>query len=83
MAYLASSVFCILSLGGLSSQSTSRLGNTLGMLGVGTGIVATLGILHVPAAVFGQIALVGGAGAALGAYISKKVAITGMNHFVL
>lgn len=82
MAYLASSVFCILSLGGLSSQSTSRLGNSLGMLGVGTGIVATLGVLHVPAAVYGQIALVGTAGAALGAYISKRMAITDLPQLV-
>lgn len=82
MAYLASSVFCILSLGGLSSQSTSRFGNTLGILGVGTGVVATLGILHVPAAVFGQIAVVMGAGAALGAYISRKVAITDLPQLV-
>ncbi len=37
-AYLASSVFCILSIGGLSSQTTARLGNALGILGVGTGI---------------------------------------------
>jgi NAD/NADP transhydrogenase beta subunit len=99
MAYLASSVFCILSLGGLSSQATSRLGNAFGILGVGTGIVATLGyvvfricvvlpiliyfhhsILHVPAAVFGQIALVTSAGAGIGAYIARRMAITGITH---
>jgi NAD(P) transhydrogenase len=82
MAYLASSVFCILSLGGLSSQATSRVGNALGILGVGTGIVATLGILHVPAAVFGQIALVTTSGAAIGAYISRKMAITDLPQLV-
>jgi len=82
MAYLASSVFCILSLGGLSSQSTSRVGNALGILGVGTGIVATLGILHVPAAVFAQIALVSTAGAGIGAYIARKMAITDLPQLV-
>lgn len=35
-------------------------------------------ILHVPAAVFGQIALVTTAGASIGAYIAKKMAITGI-----
>lgn len=82
MAYLASSVFCILSLGGLSSQATSRVGNALGILGVGTGIVATLGILHVPALVYGQIAIVTTAGAAIGAYIAKRMAITDLPQLV-
>ena len=47
------------------------------MLGVGTGIVATLGILHVPASVFFQIAAVTAAGGAIGTVISRKMAITG------
>jgi NAD(P) transhydrogenase len=34
MAYLGSSLMCIGALAGLSSQKTSRLGNTLGMMGV-------------------------------------------------
>ena len=55
--YLASSIFCILSLGGLASQATARLGNALGMVGVSIGITATLGTLHVAPAVFGQIGL--------------------------
>lgn len=48
------------------------------MLGVGTGIVATLGVLHVPASVYVQIFGVTAAGAAIGTLISKKMAITGM-----
>jgi NAD(P) transhydrogenase len=32
MAYLGSSLCCVGALAGLSSQSTSRLGNTLGMV---------------------------------------------------
>lgn len=43
IAYLASSLCCVGALGGLSSQKTSRLGNTLGMIGVTGGIAATLG----------------------------------------
>jgi NAD(P) transhydrogenase len=82
MAYLASSAFCILSLAGLSSQETSRIGNTLGILGVGTGIVATLGVLHVPAPVFMQIAAVTAAGGAIGTVISRKMAITDLPQLV-
>lgn len=40
--YLVSSVLCIGSLTGLASQATARAGNMLGMLGVGTGVVASL-----------------------------------------
>ncbi|CAI4214819.1 unnamed protein product [Parascedosporium putredinis] len=45
--YLISSVLCIGSLTGLASQATARMGNMLGMLGVGTGFgaLATLGTL--------------------------------------
>jgi H+-translocating NAD(P) transhydrogenase len=34
MAYLASSILSVLSLGGLANQSTARIGNALGMLGI-------------------------------------------------
>jgi NAD(P) transhydrogenase len=74
--YLASSVFCILSIGGLSSQTTARVGNALGILGVSTGIMATLGAMNVVPEVYGQMALLSSLGAALGLAISKKVAIT-------
>jgi NAD(P) transhydrogenase len=47
LAYLASSLCCVGALGGLSSQPTARLGNALGMIGVSTGLVATLGQLQV------------------------------------
>ncbi|TID20121.1 NAD(P)(+) transhydrogenase (AB-specific) [Venturia nashicola] len=40
--YLASSVLCILSLSGLAAQATARRGNLLGIIGVGTGILASL-----------------------------------------
>lgn len=41
--YLAAAVLCIGAIGALSDQKTARIGNTLGLLGVSTGIVATLG----------------------------------------
>ena len=46
MAYLTSSLCCIGALGGLSAQPTARLGNALGMIGVSSGIAATLGLLQ-------------------------------------
>ena len=43
MAYLASGLACIGALGGLSAQPTARLGNALGMIGVSSGVAATIG----------------------------------------
>jgi len=45
MTYLAASLCCVGALTGLSSQTTSRIGNILGMIGVSSGIAATLGIV--------------------------------------
>lgn len=38
MTYLAASLCCVGALGGLSSQPTARLGNSLGMIGVTAGL---------------------------------------------
>jgi NAD(P) transhydrogenase len=43
MAYIASTVSCIMALRGLSKLSTARMGNALGCLGVSLGVLATLG----------------------------------------
>lgn len=40
--YMVSSVLCISSLSGLGSQATARMGNMLGILGVGSGVLASL-----------------------------------------
>lgn len=45
MMYLGSGLCCVGALAGLSNQSTARLGNTLGMMGVAGGLAATLGAL--------------------------------------
>ena len=39
---MVSSVLCISSLSSLASQSTARMGNTLGILGVGSGVLSSL-----------------------------------------
>eukprot|EP01114_Cavostelium_apophysatum_P018323 TRINITY_DN564_c0_g1_i1.p1 TRINITY_DN564_c0_g1~~TRINITY_DN564_c0_g1_i1.p1 ORF type:complete len:1114 (-),score=361.87 TRINITY_DN564_c0_g1_i1:76-3417(-) len=82
MAYLTSSVFCILSLSGLASQKTARLGNALGMAGVSIGIAATLGVIHASPALLGQIAAVVGLGGAIGTAIARRVVITDLPQLV-
>lgn len=56
LAYLASSGLCIGAIACLSQQTTARVGNALGMMGVSTGIAATLGIVPASPALFAQIA---------------------------
>ena len=80
--YLASAVYCILSLAGLSSQTTARLGNILGVAGVSTGIAAALGTLGFSPAVLAQVALMGTAGGALGTTIARRVQITDLPQLV-
>lgn len=60
--YLTSSLLCMSSISGLSSQSSARQGNMLGMLGVSSGILASLGAVGFPADVlmqFGGVAAIG------------------------
>jgi hypothetical protein len=54
-AYLAASGLCIGAIACLSGQKTARLGNTLGLMGVGTGIATTLGSMGADPAVYGQV----------------------------
>jgi len=68
--YLASSVLCIGSISGLASQATARMGNMLGILGVGSGVLASLlaaGFSPEVLAQFGGLATIGAlAGAFIG-----------------
>lgn len=82
IAYLAASLCCVGALGGLSSQKTARLGNTLGMLGVTGGIAATLGILAPTTEVLCQMGGVAGIGGLLGTIIAKKIQITDLPQLV-
>merc|ERR1711936_37065 len=82
MAYLASGLSCIGALGGLSSQPTARLGNALGIIGVTTGIAATLGLLQPNPEVLAQMAATAGIGGAIGTTIAKKIEITDLPQLV-
>jgi NAD(P) transhydrogenase len=82
MAFLASSTLCIGAIGGLASQSTARMGNMLGIVGVGTGILATLTSLAPSPAVLTQMGLMMVGGGALGLTVAKKVALTELPELV-
>lgn len=64
--YLTSSLLCIGSLSGLASQATARQGNIMGVLGVGSGILASLAAVGFPPEVLMQFAGVAGVGSILG-----------------
>lgn len=66
--YLASSLLCIGSLSGLASQATARQGNILGVLGVGSGILASLAAVGFPVEVLMQFGMVASVGGILGEY---------------
>ncbi|KAK7020545.1 NAD(P) transhydrogenase beta subunit-domain-containing protein [Favolaschia claudopus] len=80
--YLASSVLCIGSLSGLSSQATARQGNALGMLGVGSGILASLAAVGFPAPVLAQFAGVAGIGGLIGTIVGRRVTATELPQMV-
>merc|ERR1712079_110583 len=82
MAYLASGLACIGALGGLSAQPTTRLGNALGMIGVSSGVAATLGLFQPSPEVLTQMAVCAGAGGLLGTGIAKKIEITDLPQLV-
>ncbi|TFK30007.1 NAD(P) transhydrogenase [Coprinopsis marcescibilis] len=74
--YLTSSVLCIASLSGLGSQTTSRQGNALGVLGVGSGVLTSLAAVGFAPEVlvqFGGLAAVGGI---IGTVIGRRVTAT-------
>lgn len=82
MAYLGSSLCCVGALAGLSSQTTSRLGNALGMVGVSSGLVATLGVMDISPELAAQIAACMLGGGSIGLYIAKKIEITDLPQLV-
>ena len=91
-AGLAASLLCIGAIASLSNQKTARIGNTLGQIGIGTGVLATLGAVSVgnPAlavaavspAVLAQMGAMLAAGGAVGGYVSSRVAVTELPQLV-
>lgn len=60
--YLVSSVLCMTSLSGLASQTTARRGNLFGILGVFSGLVASLAAVGFPTDVLAQFSGLAAAG---------------------
>ncbi len=80
VAFLTASVLFVLSLRGLSSQQTSRRGNTLGMVGMAIAVLATTLAPEVDAYVWllGSLAV----GGAVGALMAARVAMTALPELV-
>ncbi|EME78657.1 uncharacterized protein MYCFIDRAFT_50085 [Pseudocercospora fijiensis CIRAD86] len=74
--YLVSSVLCIGSLTGLASQVTARSGNLLGILGVSSGVLASLAAVGLPMESLIQLLGVAGIGSLVGALIGRRISPT-------
>lgn len=80
--YLASSLLCIGSLTGLGSQATARSGNMLGILGVGSGVLASLTAVGFAPATLVQCLSVAGIGSVIGAVIGRRITPTELPQMV-
>lgn len=74
---LSSALGCVGGIACLSSQDTARTGISVGVAGIGTGLVATLAHMHPESVmVYGQLAAMGGVGAGAGYFVSTKIGPT-------
>ena len=80
VAYLAASVLFVLSLSGLSKQTTARRGNVFGVLGMIVAMVATIAGPAVTS--YGWLAGAILIGIAIGAIVAARVAMTAMPQLV-
>ncbi|KAG5984159.1 hypothetical protein E4U55_005872 [Claviceps digitariae] len=80
--YLISSVLCISSISGLASQATARMGNMLGILGVGSGVLASLLAVGFSPEVLTQFAGLATIGALAGMLIGKRITPTDLPQTV-
>ncbi|RHW17727.1 NAD(P)(+) transhydrogenase (Re/Si-specific) subunit beta [Sphingomonas gilva] len=80
LAYLVAGVCFILALRGLSSPTTSRRGNRLGMIGMGIAIVTTLVTHEIASLAEILVAIV--IGGVIGFVIARRIAMTAMPQLV-
>ncbi|KAI1772894.1 NAD(P) transhydrogenase mitochondrial precursor [Hypoxylon cercidicola] len=80
--YMVSSVLCIGSLSSLASQATARMGNLLGILGVGTGVLASLLAAGFSPEVLTQFGGLAALGSILGFVIGKRITPTSLPQTV-
>jgi NAD(P) transhydrogenase subunit beta len=81
-AYLVSGVMFIMALRGLSHPTTSRQGNTYGMVGMAIAIVTTLLLAKPSVGGFAMIVAGLAIGGGAGAYIARKIPMTSMPQLV-
>jgi NAD(P) transhydrogenase len=74
--YLISSVLCISSIQGLASQLTARRGNLLGILGVASGILASLAAVGFSPEVLTQFGVLAAIGGLVGTLIGRRISPT-------
>jgi H+-translocating NAD(P) transhydrogenase subunit beta len=79
VSYLVAGVLFILSLGGLSAQTTARRGNGFGIVGMLLAVAVTA-LGHVES--FGLLAAAIAVGAGIGALLASRVAMTAMPELV-
>ena len=82
VTYLAASACCIGAIACLSQQSTARVGNALGMVGVTSGIAATMGVMPPSGPLFTQMFGLLGTGTALGIYLARRMKVTDLPQMV-
>jgi H+-translocating NAD(P) transhydrogenase len=80
--YLVSSVLCISSISSLASQTTARMGNVLGMLGVGSGVMASLLAVGFSPEVLTQFGGLAALGGLAGFLIGKRITPTDLPQTV-
>src|SRR5688572_23016327 len=80
IAYLVAGVCFILALRGLSSPTSSRRGNRLGMAGMAIAVVTTLAIHEI--ASMAEIALAIAIGGSIGLVTARKIQMTAMPQLV-
>ena len=80
--YLVSSVLCISSISSLASQATARMGNSLGILGVGSGVLASLLAVGFSPEVLTQFGGLAALGGLVGFLIGKRITPTDLPQTV-
>ncbi|KAJ5104416.1 hypothetical protein NUU61_001763 [Penicillium alfredii] len=80
--YLVSTILCMSSISGLASQQTARRGNIFGILGVASGILASLAAVGFSTETLTQFIAVAGTGAVVGGLIGRRITPTGLPQTV-
>ncbi|CAK7200980.1 hypothetical protein SEUCBS139899_003680 [Sporothrix eucalyptigena] len=80
--YLVSSLLCIGSISSLASQATARMGNILGILGVGSGVIASLLAVGFSPEVLTQFGGLAAIGSILGMLIGRRITPTDLPQTV-